>query len=109
MSGKNIRQAVCDLHDRSRHDREMQEAFQAHKIASARIHSNSEAVEEVLQPKITQRDDILEDLSQLYVEQEEHDTEQVQCNKEGENTRHSSKRQRNISLMGKEVLRREHY
>ena len=82
MADKNIRQAVRDLHDRSRHDGEMQEAFQAHNIASARIRRNSEAVEKIPQPEIIQRDDILDDLSQLYAEQEEHDAEQVQCNKE---------------------------
>ena len=79
----------------------MQEAFQVHKIASAHIHRNSEMVEKVPQPDITQKDDILEDLSQLYVEQEEHDTEQVQCNKEGKNIHHSSKHQWDTSLMGK--------
>ena len=55
----------------------MQEAFQAHKIASARIHRNSEAVENIPQPEIIQRGDILDDLLKLYVEQEEHEAEQV--------------------------------
>jgi hypothetical protein len=105
VSDENIRQAVHNLHDCSWHDGETQEAFQAHKVASACIRKNSEAVEKVLQLEITQRDDILEDLSQLYMEQEEHDAEQVQHNKEGENIRHSSKRQRDILLMGKEVCR----
>ena len=83
----------------------MQEAFQAHTVASACIRKNSEAVEKVLQLEITQRDDILEDLSQLYMEQEEHDAEQVRHNKEGENIRCSSKHQRDILLIGKEVCR----
>ena len=87
----------------------MQEAFQAHNIASTRIRRNSEAVEKIPQPEIIQRDDILDDLSQLYAEQEEHDAEQVRCSKEGENIYRSSKRQRDISLMGKEVRRQEHY
>ena len=77
MSDENIHQAVHDLHDRSRHDGETQEAFQVHKIASACICRNSKAVEKVPLPEITQRDDILEDLLQLYVDQEEHDTKQV--------------------------------
>ena len=109
VSDKNIRQGVRDLHDRSQHDGETQEAFQAHKIASAHIRRNSEVVEKIPQPEIIQRDDVLDDLLQLYVEQEEHDTEQVRCNKEGENIRRSSKCQRDILLMGKEVHRREHY
>ena len=77
------------------------------KIASTRICRNSKAVEKVPLPEITQRDDILEDLSQLYVEQQEHDAEQVRRGKEGENTCCSSKHQRDILLMGKEVRRRE--
>ena len=68
---------VRDLHDHSRHDGETQEAFQAHKNASARIRRNSEAVENIPQPELIPRDDILDDLSQLYVEQEEYDTEQI--------------------------------
>ena len=87
----------------------MQEAYQAHKIASAHICRNSEVVEKVPQPEITQKDDILEDLSQLYVEQVEHDTEQVQCGKEGKEIHCSSKCQQDILLMGKEVHRWEHY
>ena len=47
--------------------------------------------------------------SQLYAEQEEYDAEQIRHNKDGENAHHSSKRQQDISLMGKEVHRREHY
>jgi hypothetical protein len=43
----------------------------------AHICRDSKAVEKVPQPDITQRDDILEDLSQLYAEQEEHDAEQI--------------------------------
>ena len=39
------------------------------------------------------RDDILDDLSQLYAEQEEYDAEQIRRNKDGENARRSSKRQ----------------
>ena len=109
MSDENICQVVHDLHDHSRLDRETQKAFQACKIASTRICRNSEAVEKVSQPEITQKDNILKDLSQLYAEQEEHDAEQIRCNKEGKNTCHSSKHQRDISLMGKEVHRREHY
>jgi hypothetical protein len=35
VSDKNIRQAVHDLHDHSRHNGETQEAFQARKIVSA--------------------------------------------------------------------------
>ena len=77
VSDKNICQAVRDLHDHSWHDGEMQEAFQAHKIASAHIHRNSEAVEKISQLEIIQRDDVLDDLLQLYAEQEEHDTKQV--------------------------------
>ena len=77
MSDENIHQAVCDLHHHSQHDGETQEAFQACKITSTRIHKNSEAVEKISQPEIIQRDDILDNLSQLYVEQEEHDAEQV--------------------------------
>ena len=77
MSDENIRQAVCDLHDHSRHDGEMQEAFQARKNASARICRNSEAVENIPQPELIPRDDILDDLSQLYAEQEEYDAEQI--------------------------------
>ena len=84
----------------------MQEVFQAHKIASACICRNSEAVEK---PEIIQRDDILNNLSQLYAEQEEHYAEQVRRSKEGGNIRCSSKRQRDILLMGKEVRRQEHY
>ena len=80
-----------------------------HKIASARIRRNSEAIENILQPEIIQRDDILDDLSQLYAEQEEHDAEQVRRSKEGKNIHRSSKHQRDILLMGKEVRRREHY
>ena len=68
VSDKNIRQVVRNLHDCSQHDVEMQEVYQAHKIASARIHRNSEVVKKVPQPEITQKDDILEDLSQLYVD-----------------------------------------
>ena len=109
MSDKNIRQAVHDLHDHSRHDGETPEAFQARKIASACIRRNSEAVENIPQPEIIQRDDILDNLSQLYAEQEEHDAKQVRHNKEGKNICHSSKHQQDISLMGKEVRRREHY
>ena len=105
MSDENIHQAVCDLHDHSWHDGEIQEAFQAHKNASAHICRNSEAVENILQPEIIPRDDILDDLSQLYAEQEEYDAEQVRCSKDGENACRSSKRQRDISLMGKEVRR----
>ena len=82
MSDENIHQAVHDLHDHSRHAGERQEAFQARKIASACIHRNSKAVENIPQPEIIQRDDIRDDLSELYAEQEEHDAEQVQCNKE---------------------------
>ena len=83
--------------------------YQAHKIVSAHICRNSEAVEKVPQPEITQKDDILEDLSQLYAEQVEHDTKQVQCGKEGKEIRRFSKCQQDILLMGKEVRRREHY
>ena len=90
VSDKNIHQAVLDLHDHSWHDREMQEAYQAHKIASTHIHRNSEVVEKVPQPEITQKDNILEDLSQLYAEQVEHDTEQVQHGKEGKDIHRSS-------------------
>ena len=79
----------------------MQEAFQACQNTSARIRRNSEAVENVPQPEVIPRDDILDDLSQLYAEQEEYDAEQVRCSKDGENARHSSKRQRDISLMEK--------
>jgi hypothetical protein len=68
VSDKNIHQAVRDLHNHSRHDGEMQEAFQACKIASAHIHRNSEAVEKIPQPEIIQRDDILDNLLQLYAE-----------------------------------------
>ena len=68
VSDKNIHQVVCNLHDCSQHDGEMQEVYQAHKIASAHIRRNSEVVEKVPQPEITQKDDILEDLSQLYAE-----------------------------------------
>ena len=100
---------VCNLHDCSRHDRETQEAHQACKIVSTCICRNSEAVEKVLQPEITQKDNILEDLSQLYVEQVEHDAEQVQRGKEGEEICCSSKCQRAISLMEKGVCRQEHY
>ena len=109
MSDENIRQAVHDLHDHSRHDGEMQEAFQARKNASARIRRNSEAVENIPQPELIPRDDILDNLSQLYAEQEEYDAEQIRRNKDGENARRSSKCQRDILLMGKEVCRREHY
>ena len=77
MSDENIRQAVRDLHNHSRHDGETQEAFQAHKIASTCIRRNSEVVEKIPQPESIQRDNILDDLSQLYAEQEEHDAEQV--------------------------------
>ena len=38
---------------------------------------NIEAVENIPQPEIIPLDNILDDLSQLYVEQEEHDAEQV--------------------------------
>ena len=109
MSDESICQVVRDLHDHSRHDGEMQEAFQARKNVSARIRRNSEAVENIPQPEVIPRDDILDDLSQLYAEQEEYDTEQVRRSKDGENAHCSSKRQRDISLMGKEVCRREHY
>ena len=105
MSDENIHQVVGDLHDHSWHDREMQEAFQGCKIVSTHIHRNSKAVEKVPQPEITQRDDILENLSQLYAEQEEHDAEQFQRNKEGKNIHLSSKHQQDILLMGKEVCR----
>ena len=105
MSDENIRQAVRDLHDLSQHDGEMQEAFQARKIASACIRRNSEVVEKIPQPEIIQRNDIQDNLSQLYAEQEEHDVEQIRHNKESENTRSSSKRQQDILLMGKEVHR----
>jgi hypothetical protein len=83
VSDENIHQAVHDLHDHSQHDREMQEVYHACKIVSACICRNNEAVENVLQTEINQKDDILEDLSQLYVEQVEHDTKQVQHGKEG--------------------------
>ena len=109
VSDENIHQAVHDLHDHSQHDGEMQEAFQARKNASAHIRRNSEAVENIPQPEVIPRDDILDNLLQLYAEQEEYDTEQIRRNKDGENARRSSKRQRDISLMGKEVRRREHY
>ena len=62
-------------------------------------------VENIPQPEIISRDDILDNLSQLYVEQEEYDAKQVRCSKDGENACHSSKCQRDISLMGKEVRR----
>ena len=87
MSDENIRQAVRDLHDLSQHDGEMQEAFQARKIASACIRRNSEVVEKIPQPEIIQRNDIQDNLSQLYAEQEEHDVEQIRHNKDGENAR----------------------
>ena len=77
MSDENICQAVRDLHDHSQHDGEMQEAFQACQNASAHICRNSEVVENIPQPEVIPRDNILNDLSQLYVEQEEHDTEPV--------------------------------
>ena len=77
VSDENIHQVVCDLHDYSQHDGETQEVFQACKNASARIRRNSEAVENIPQPELIPRDDILDDLSQLYVEQEEYDTEQI--------------------------------
>ena len=93
VSDENIRQVVRNLHDRSWHDRETKEAYQSCKIASTCICRNSEVVEKVPQPEITQKDNILEDLSQLYAEQEEHDTEQVRCDKEEENIRCSSKHQ----------------
>ena len=93
MSDENIRQAVHDLHDRSWHDGEMQEAFQACKIARACICRNSKVVEKLPQPEITQMDNILEDLLQLYVEQEEHDAEQVQHSKKSKNIHYSSKHQ----------------
>ena len=86
-------QAVCDLHDCSQPDGEMQEAFQAHKIVSAHICRNIKVVEKVPQPEITQRDDILEDLLQLYAEQEQHDAEQVQCNNQCKNMHRSAKHQ----------------
>ena len=109
MSDENIHQAVHDLHDHSRHDREIQKVFQARKIASARIRRNSKVVEKIPQPEITQRDDILDDLSQFYVEQEEHDAEQIRRSKEGKNICRSSKCQGDISLMGKEVHRQGQY
>ena len=93
MSDENIRQVVRDLHNHSRHDGETQEAFQACKNASTCIHRNSEVVENILQPEIIPRDDILDDLSQLYAEQEEYDAEQVRHSKDGENTHCSSKHQ----------------
>ena len=77
VSDENIRQAVHDLHDHSQHDGETQEAFQACKNASARICRNSEAVESIPQPELIPRDDILDDLSQLYAEQEEYDAEKI--------------------------------
>ena len=77
MSDENIRQVVCDLHDYSQHDGEMQEVFQACKNASAHIRRNSEAVENIPQPELIPRDDILDDLSQLYAEQEEYDAKQI--------------------------------
>ena len=89
MSDENIHQVVGDLHDCSQNDG----AFQAHKIVSSHICRNSKAVEKVPQPEITQRHDILEDLLQLYAEQEEHDAEQVQCNNQGENICCSTKHQ----------------
>ena len=77
VSDENIRQAVRDLHDHSWHDRETQEAFQAHKNASACIRRNCETVENIPQPELIPRDDILDDLSQLYAKQEEYDAEQI--------------------------------
>ena len=65
---------MCNLHDHSWHDGETQEVYQAHNIVSAHIHKNSEAVEKVPQPEITQKNNILEDLLQLYAEQVEHNT-----------------------------------
>jgi hypothetical protein len=109
VSDKNIHQAVCNLHDCSWHDGETQEVYQSHTIVNAWICRNSEVVEKVSQPEITLKDDILEDLSQLYAEQVEHDAKQVQHDKEGKNILCSSKFQRDISLMGKEVHRQEHY
>ena len=102
MSDENIHQAVRDLHDHSWHDGETLEAFQARKNASACIRRNSETVENIPQPELIPRDDILDDLSQLYVKQEEYDAEQIRHNKDGENAHRSSKRQRDTSLMGKE-------
>ena len=77
VSDENIHQVVRDLHDHSRHDGETQEAFQARKNVSARIRRNSEAVENIPQPELIPRDDILDDLSQLYAEQEEYNAEQI--------------------------------
>ena len=77
VSDENIRQAVCDLHDHSQHDGETQEVFQACKNASAHIRRNNEAVENIPQPEFIPRDDILDDLLQLYAEQEEYDTEKI--------------------------------
>ena len=69
----------------------MQEAYQTHKLVSACIHRNSGVVETVLHTEVTQKDDILEDLSQLYAEQVEYDTEKVWCEKEGNIAHCSSK------------------
>ena len=77
VSDENICQVVRDLHDHSQHDGEMQEAFQACKNASAHIRRNSEVVENIPQPELIPRDDILDDLSQLYAEQEDYDAEQI--------------------------------
>ena len=109
MSDENIRQVVRDLHDHSWHDGETQEAYQDHKVASTHIHRNSEAVENVPKTEITQKDDILEDLSQLYAEQVEHNTEQIWCDKEGDIICRSFKGLQDVSLTGKEVHGQEHY
>ena len=89
VSDENICQVVCNFHDHSQHDRETQEVYQACKVMSAHIHRNSEVVENVPQTEITQKDDILEDLSQLYAKQVEHNTKQVQHEKE-DNVAHCS-------------------
>ena len=98
-----------DLHDRSRHDRETKEAYHARKTASGRIHRDSEAVEITPQTKVTRKDDLIEDITQLHAEQAAHDAEQLRHEKEDDMGRRSSKRLRDISLTGKEMCRREHY
>ena len=109
VSDENIHQVVCDLHDCSQHDGEMQEAYQACKIARECICRNSEMVGTVLCAEITQKDDIFEDLSQLYPEQVEYDTELSQCENKGDIAHHSSKCLQEVLLTGKEVCRWEHY
>ena len=78
VSDENICQVVHNLDDFSQHDGEAQEVFQACKVMSTHIHRNSKKVETIPCTEITQKDDLIDDLSHLYAEQVKYNTKKAQ-------------------------------